>query len=276
MQKVIYKSQAGEYAEYLEDRMISYIKEGQIETFEGFMEFDLMAFDWYDIRSDDTEVSQILIYIDREDFFVLCEDSRSYEHVKGYIKDGHSNERALYFFFVELIKNDMGRLDKLEAKITETEDAALNASQMSYLEDIREYRKELFRIKRYYEQLAVIFDNLTANDNDLFSKQGVRYFSILGNRVDRLYTSVLNLRDYVTQMREACQSQIDLEQNIIMRTFTVIAAVFLPLTLIVGWYGMNFKYMPELTWEYGYPAVILLSVAVCVGLLIWFKRKKWF
>lgn len=61
-----------------------------------------------------------------------------------------------------------------------------------------------------------------------------------------------------------------------MRAFTVITALFLPLSLIAGWYGMNFTHMPELDWRYGYPAVIVLSALVCVILLVWFRRRKWF
>lgn len=76
--------------------------------------------------------------------------------------------------------------------------------------------------------------------------------------------------------REACQAQIDLEQNRLMRAFTVITALFLPLSLIAGWYGMNFTHMPELDWRYGYPAVIVLSALVCVILLVWFRRRRWF
>ena len=87
--------------------------------------------------------------------------------------------------------------------------------------------------------------------------------------------SVRNMVESVTQAREAYQAQIDIEQNNIMKIFTIVTSIFLPLTLIVGWYGMNFS-MPEFTWKYGYLMVIVLSVSVCVGLALYFKKKKWF
>ena len=68
---------------------------------------------------------------------------------------------------------------------------------------------------------------------------------------------------------------MDVKQNRIMTLLTVITSIFLPLTLIAGWYGMNFKYMPELNWKLGYPAVILVSIAIVVGCVRWFKKKKW-
>jgi magnesium transporter len=85
----------------------------------------------------------------------------------------------------------------------------------------------------------------------------------------------LHLRDYVTQVREAYQAQVDISLNHIMKLFTVITAVFLPLTLIAGWYGMNFKHMPELNWVYGYPFAFALSAAVVAVSLIYFRKHRY-
>jgi magnesium transporter len=68
---------------------------------------------------------------------------------------------------------------------------------------------------------------------------------------------------------------MDIQQNRIMALLTIVTSIFLPLTLIAGWYGMNFRYMPELEWEFGYPLVILISILIVVFSLIWFKKKKW-
>ena len=79
----------------------------------------------------------------------------------------------------------------------------------------------------------------------------------------------------MAHLREAYQSQLSIRQNDLMKVFTVVTAVFLPLTLLTGWYGMNFASMPELRWRYGYPAVILLGAVIVGVLLYWFRRKKW-
>jgi magnesium transporter len=63
--------------------------------------------------------------------------------------------------------------------------------------------------------------------------------------------------------------------NDVMKILTIFSAYFLPLTFIVGVYGMNFRFMPELDWEWGYPAVILLMLGVFIAIYIWFRRKKW-
>ena len=77
------------------------------------------------------------------------------------------------------------------------------------------------------------------------------------------------------QLRDLYKAHIDIKQNRIMTVLTVVTTVFMPLTLIVGWYGMNFKYMPELEWRLGYPIVIVISLIIVAGSLLFFKLKKW-
>jgi len=113
------------------------------------------------------------------------------------------------------------------------------------------------------------------NENELLSHHIIRYFHILTNRANRLSDTTLNLREYVSQVREAYQTEVDINQNVIMRLFTVITAIFLPLTLLVGWYGMNLQ-MPEYRWVFSYPVVIAASIGITLFSLIYFKKHKWF
>lgn len=268
-----------EAASYMDAKVLDYLNDGQIETFESFEEFDIIAFDWYDVRSDRTENFQILIYLDREDLFFFCEDeaaqARASEIVEELQRGTPDNEQMLYRFFVRLLKGDMAHLDQLEAEINDGESAILTAARPEELERIAAWRRELLRLKRYYEQLDSIFDEMAANDNGLLSKGSVRRLVVLSSRTDRYLSAVQNLREAVTQMREAYQSQLSIQQNDLMKIFTVVTVVFLPLTLLAGWYGMNFTNMPELQWKYGYPAVIGVSAALVVWLIWYFKRKKW-
>ena len=86
---------------------------------------------------------------------------------------------------------------------------------------------------------------------------------------------VNSLLDYTNQIRDTYQSRLDVKQNRIMTVLTVVTTIFMPLTLSVGWYGMNFKYMPELDSVWGYPVVIVVSLLIVVSSLLFFKRKKW-
>ena len=113
------------------------------------------------------------------------------------------------------------------------------------------------------------------NENDFFNEDNTRYFHLFSQRVSRLHNVTSSLRDYSIQIRELYQSQLDKKQNRIMTLLTVITSIFMPLTLIAGWYGMNFKYMPELEHEASYPIIIAVSIAIVIISLIFFKKKKW-
>lgn len=279
MRMVLPISRLREMEPYMDAKVLNYIHEGQIEAFEGFEDFDLIAFDWYDVDGSRKEASQMLLYLDREDLFAFCEDEAAEKAAQAALlvpeEETLPNELALYRFFVRLLKGDMDHLDRLEADISDGETEVLTGAHEACLNRIIAWRQELLRLKRYYEQLDSIFDDLSENDNGLLAKQDVRRFANLGNRMERYLGAVQSLRESVAQLREAYQSQLSIQQNDLMKIFTVVTAVFLPLTLLAGWYGMNFANMPELRWKYGYPAVILVSAAIVAALLAYFKKKKW-
>lgn len=186
-----------------------------------------------------------------------------------------SIDKILYFLFDKLTAKDNNILSKLEQEISEVEEDVIEGKTKDYINDIVSLKKRLLFLKKHYEPLLDIIEDLNENENKLLDEKSITYFTILFNRIERLNRKVGNLRDYVTQIRESYQAQIDINANNIMKIFTVLTAIFLPLTLIVGWYGMNFINMPELQWEYGYLFVIILSIIVVIFSLLIFKKKKW-
>lgn len=182
--------------------------------------------------------------------------------------------RILYAFFNSLTENDSQELAVLEEEISAIEERVMEGVSGDYIKDIIVMRKKLMFYKKYYEQLLDIAETIEENENRLLSSGALKNFKMFTRRVDRLSRNVLNLRDYISQVREAYQSQVDINLNSIMKLFTVITAIFLPLTLLVGWYGMNFKNMPELSWPYGYYAAIGASVLFVAGSILFFKKRK--
>ena len=84
-----------------------------------------------------------------------------------------------------------------------------------------------------------------------------------------------SFQEIVSGLMDIYLSSISNRMNSIMKVLTIIATIFIPLTFIAGVYGMNFQYMPELAWRWGYPAIIGVMVLVFVGMVIYFKRRKW-
>ncbi|MBQ2545784.1 MAG: magnesium transporter [Clostridia bacterium] len=140
---------------------------------------------------------------------------------------------------------------------------------------MNDIRGDLLDLRVHYEQLIDLGQELEENENGFFREENLRYFHMFTERVVRLQDMVTGQREYITQLRDLLQSQLDIRQNRIMTVLTVITSIFMPLTLIAGWYGMNFRYMPELEWKYSYPVLILISVAIVVVCLVWFRKKKW-
>lgn len=183
--------------------------------------------------------------------------------------------KILYILMHRLTSMDNLILKEIEGRIALLEEQVMEEVRKDFIKEIIELRKQLLFLKRYYEPMLDIAEGLEENENGLIEESALKYFGILKNRIERLNNNVLHLRDYVTQVREAYQAQVDISLNHIMKLFTVITAVFLPLTLIAGWYGMNFTYMPELDWVYGYPFAFALSAAVVVISLVYFKKHNY-
>lgn len=186
-------------------------------------------------------------------------------------------EKFLYRFFDALIQEDRKFLENMEFNMSMLETRILKERvDAAFINEILLMKKELMYIWNYYDQLIDIGEVLRDNENEMFPPENVKRFAIFTERTRRLSENVKHLREYAVQLRETHDAMLDYNLNNIMKLFTVITTVFLPLTLIVGWYGMNFSNMPELSWRYGYPAVIVFS-AIVVGIcVVTFKKYKLF
>lgn len=184
-------------------------------------------------------------------------------------------EKFLYHFLNLLIFDDRKFLENMEFHMSNLETKMMKEQiEPAFINEILSIKKELMYIWNYYEQLIDVGETLRDNENDIFPEENVRRFAIFTDRATRLSENVKYLKEYTVQLRETHDAMLDYNLNNIMKLLTVITTVFLPLTLIVGWYGMNFANMPELSWKYGYVGVIVFSVMVVVFCIVAFKKHK--
>ena len=212
-----------------------------------------------------------------------------------------SLERVLYDFLDQIVKDDLRLMEKYDQELDEMEQAILNDEDGLASDRVNEIRSDIRNLRIHYEQLIDLGQEFQENENEFFKpenlryfhmftervirlqemensffkQENLRYFRLFLNRMARLHDNSTALRDYTMQIRDLYKAHLDIKQNRIMTVLTVVTTIFLPLTLIVGWYGMNFKYMPELEWEWGYPAVIGISFLIVLGSLLFFRKKKW-
>lgn len=157
--------------------------------------------------------------------------------------------------------------------IEELDNDVLNDHLQNFNQRITGIRNRIRYLLQYDEQFSDVCEELLEDENDLFAREHLHHLRICSDRVERLGQHTRILRDYSVQVRESYQAQVDIRLNRMMYIFTIVTVIFLPLTLIVGWYGMNFIGMPELHWRYGYPFVIILSLA-SIGICVWFIYRK--
>lgn len=184
-------------------------------------------------------------------------------------------EKFLYDFLESIIHRDYKILEKFEIKLDTMEDDILKGEAEESIIELSDIRSQIRDLRIHYAQLLDLSQELEENENEFFKEDNERYFHLVSQRVRTLYDMTTSLADYTAQIRDLSQAQIDLKQNKIMTILTVITSIFMPLTLIAGWYGMNFVYMPEFQSPVAYPIVIGVSVLIVIISLIFFKRKKW-
>lgn len=185
-----------------------------------------------------------------------------------------SLERFIYDFLDQIVKDDLRLMEKYESELDSMEQAIARDEEVPS-ERLNEIRSDIRYLRIHYEQLMDLGQELEENENNFFKQENLRYFRQFLNRMARLHDSSTSLREYIIQIRDRYKAQLDIKQNRIMTVLTVVTTIFMPLTLIVGWYGMNFRFMPELEWRWGYPVIIAVSVLVALGSLLFFKKKKW-
>lgn len=253
--------------------------ESKGSRFECHAGFDFMVFNIPQTLALNRKAEHLYIYF-RKNLLLLACDQMSF--ISAFIENILLNEikienlgRLFRLLLEYLIHDDRNKLIKMEEEIADLEENFLFPIKEELITYISQFRRKLLLLEHYYEELLDISEAIEENENNLISQEELRYFKILTNRIDRLLSNVLRLRDYVTQVREAYQAQLDISLNNVMKLFTVITSIFLPLSLIVGWYGMNLK-MPEYKWTYGYLFIIVLSLIVAMGTLFYFKKNKWF
>lgn len=164
-------------------------------------------------------------------------------------------------------------LEQFELLLESLESKVMVCNLQSLRLDIFTNRRKLLMLHNYYEQFLNVITELSDNTINLFDPSQIHCFLRLEARVSRLSQRVHDLSNYLSDIKDSYMTQLDLNLNNTMKVFTIVTSIFLPLTLIVGWYGMNFKYMPELHWKYGYVWVITLCILVLIICFVLFRKK---
>lgn len=244
-------------------------------------EFSFGMINIVDILNLSTRRNRIGFFIKKNLFVVVKiidkEDSirQMFLDAIGRFRQNATMEKVIYGVLERLLSSGNRGLVMTERQIIAMEREVVNGKVDPELNtEIFDLRNRLSTLKNYYEQLIDIGESLQENENDLFEEEDLRYFKIFTDKSERLSNNTQLLCDNLIHLREAMDATLNYNLNNTMKLFTMVTIIFQPLTLIVGWYGMNFKYMPEPGWRFGYLYVIVLSIVVVGAILYWFKKRK--
>lgn len=193
---------------------------------------------------------------------------------------GNIRKRKADYLFYRLIDTVVDHyffiIEHLSERIEKLEDIILVTQSTHILHQIQDLKTQLIQIRKAISPLREAVSLLQKDEVKLIHKNTLQYFRDVYQNLIQVSESIDIYREMTKNLMDLYQSGINNRMNQVMQVLTVIATIFIPLTFIVGIYGMNFDNMPELHWKYGYFIIWGIMVTVVLFMLKYFKRKKWF
>jgi len=166
-------------------------------------------------------------------------------------------------------------LEHFGEKMEVLEEDLLDNPTREILESIHNMKREMIFLRKRVWPLREVIGSLTRGGSSLVRESTAVYLRDVYDHTIQVIDTIESFRDVLAGMLDIYLSTVSNKMNEVMKVLTIIATIFIPLTFLAGIYGMNFKYMPELEWRWGYFAVWSVMIAIFVMLLFYFRRKKW-
>ncbi|MCA1629693.1 MAG: magnesium/cobalt transporter CorA [Acidobacteria bacterium] len=182
----------------------------------------------------------------------------------------------LSYLLIDAIVDDyLPLLDVLSDRMDDLEDQIFGEFKPEALEEIFRVKKQLLYLRRSITPLRDVFNTLLRREQPIFARETHVYFQDVFDHLIRVADTIDNLRDMLGSTMDAFLSVQGNRMNMIMKRLTSIATILMSVTLVAGIYGMNFTFMPELHWRYGYVFALLSMVGIGAGLYVYLKKVDW-
>lgn len=217
----------------------------------------------------------VAFFLDKQRFVLasIRDENNIFKEIEEKMKTAELEE-GVAVFFDNILKEGAHVLEKMEDYLANIEqEIVAGRIDRKRNQAIFECKRTLSLWKHDYMQILNIAEGMNGLGQTL-TEECACYFRVYENKVRQITEQIQFLYEEVLHVRDALDAALSYDQNRIMKVFTTVTTIFMPLTLVAGWYGMNFNSMPELKWKYGYLFVALLSIAVIIVCMIFFKKKK--
>lgn len=204
-----------------------------------------------------------------------------FDPLRDRIKNGKGRVRKMgadylaYSLLDAIVDHYFIILEKLGEKIEDLEEELLQAPTPDTLAELHNLKREMIFLRKSTWPLRELVSGLERNESSLVREPTQIFFRDLYDHTIQVIDTVETYRDVLNGMLDTYLSSVSNRMNEVMKTLTIIATIFIPLTFIAGIYGMNFKYMPELEWNWGYFAALGVMAAVTLIMFVYFRKKKW-
>ena len=251
------------------------------EAFEHyiFVVLKMASYDEADDRIDLENVSVIL-----GDGWVLSFQERTgdvFDPVRARIRSGKGRIRRsrsdylAYALMDAVVDEYFGILERVGERIEELDDEIIANPEVSHLHEVHHLKRDVLMLRKSVWPLREEVSAIERWDSPLISASTQPFLRDLYDHTVQVIDMVETHRDLLGNMHDTYLSSVNNRMNEIIKVLTIIATIFIPLTFVAGVYGMNFQYMPELKWDWGYPVVLLLMALVAVAMLIYFRKRRW-
>ncbi|MBO6794596.1 MAG: magnesium/cobalt transporter CorA [Balneolaceae bacterium] len=186
---------------------------------------------------------------------------------------GH--DYLLYALLDAIVDNYFLVLDEFTGNIDQLEQSIFKDNDKNTLNEINELKKELIQLRKYMVPLDLAIQHITKHESEFISDEISHFFEDLKNHLNQIVTQLNDHRDALKTLTDLHISLLSNEMNQVMKVLTIVSAIFIPLTFLAGIYGMNFQHMPELQYPWAYPTLLGLMLITTLGLVAFFKHKKW-
>jgi len=251
----------------------------KIEENEGYL-FTLLKSLKYE--ENDIHPSQISIILTDKTVITFQENETvQFNVLKTNLQQNKGRIRKLgadylaYRVIDSIVDDYFGVLEQVGTEIEEIEDEVIAGPTNDTLKRLHALKNNLIMIRRYVWPLREVVGSLEKMESELINASTLPFLRDLYDHIIQIIDTTENYREMVSGMIDIYLSSISNRMNEVMKVLTIISTIFIPITFIAGVYGMNFE-IPELKYRYGYPVVLCVMLVITVGLLIFFKKKKWF
>ena len=254
----------------------------KMEDFDDYI-FVVLRMLMFDEKENETKTEQVSILFGR-DFVVSFQeraDGDVFDPIRERLRSNKGKIRKMgadylaYSLIDAIVDNYFVILEKLGETIEDVEDKLVTNPTSETLHKIHDLKREMIFLRKSVWPLREVINKLGRSESELINASTCVYMRDVYDHTIQVMDAVETFRDMLSGMLDIYLSSLSNRMNEVMKVLTVISTIFIPLTFVVGLYGMNFRHMPELEQTWGYPAILILMFAVALLMVVFFRRRKW-